>query len=69
MTPLQWQQHAHQCREVAARINDDVGRQILLEAAEDYLAIAERERRLAAVFPCVFTAMPAAGRGAQSGGL
>jgi hypothetical protein len=43
VTPTEWQEHAAKCREVAAAIEDDVARRVLLEAADDYLLMAERE--------------------------
>jgi len=47
MTPEDWQRHAEQCREVAKTIEDATARRILLEAAEDYAAMATKERALA----------------------
>lgn len=44
MTPIEWQQHADQCREVAKTIEDATARRILMEAADDYAAMATRER-------------------------
>lgn len=41
MTPAQWRQHGLACRTVAAGLEDETARRVLLEAAEDYLAIAE----------------------------
>ena len=43
MTPADWHQHAAQCREVAKTIEDATARRVLLEAAEDYAAMATRE--------------------------
>ncbi len=43
MTPKEWQEHAARCREVAATLDDAVARRVLLEAAEDYAALARRE--------------------------
>jgi hypothetical protein len=43
MTPAEWHQHAAQCREVAKTIEDATARRVLLEAAEDYAAMAARE--------------------------
>ncbi len=43
MTPAEWHQHAAQCREVAKTIEDATARRVLLEAAEDYAAMAMRE--------------------------
>ena len=44
MTPIEWQRHADQCREVAKTIEDATARRILMEAADDYAAMATRER-------------------------
>lgn len=44
MTPIEWQRHADQCREVAQTIEDATARRILMEAADDYAAMATRER-------------------------
>ena len=43
MTPAEWHQHAAQCREVAKTMEDATARRVLLEAAEDYAAMATRE--------------------------
>ena len=43
MTPSEWQEHAARCREVAATMDDAVARRVLLEAADDYQALAGRK--------------------------
>ena len=43
MTTTEWARHAANCREVALTIQDQTARRILLEAADDYSAMAERE--------------------------
>ncbi len=43
MTPKEWQEHAARCREVATTLDDAVARRVLLEAADDYAALARRE--------------------------
>jgi hypothetical protein len=43
MTTTEWARHAANCREVALTIRDCTARRILLEAAEDYSAMAARE--------------------------
>jgi hypothetical protein len=50
MTPRECREHALKCRAVAETIQDEIGRRILLEAADDYQAMA---RRLATVVGCV----------------
>ena len=47
MTSADWQRHSEHCREVAATIDDPTARRILLEAAEDYAAMATRESDVA----------------------
>lgn len=46
MTPMEWQEHAAKCREVAETIEDAVARRVLLEAADDYQAMARRESQI-----------------------
>jgi hypothetical protein len=46
VTPMEWQEHAAKCREIAASLDDETARSVLLEAAEDYAAMAEREQRV-----------------------
>jgi hypothetical protein len=46
MTPSEWRDHAAKCRSVAETLEEAAARRILLEAAEDYLATAERESAL-----------------------
>lgn len=43
MTTTEWARHAANCREVALTLQDQTARRILLEAAEDYSAMATRE--------------------------
>jgi hypothetical protein len=43
MTTTEWARHAANCREVALTIQDQTARRILLEAADDYSAMAMRE--------------------------
>lgn len=43
MTTAEWLDHAAKCRLVAQTIEDQTARHVLLEAAEDYEAIARRE--------------------------
>jgi hypothetical protein len=43
MTAGEWHEHATKCRLVAMTIEDRVARDILLEAADDYLVMARRE--------------------------
>jgi hypothetical protein len=43
MTTTEWARHAANCREVALTIEDQTARRILLEAADDYSAMAMRE--------------------------
>ena len=43
MTTTEWARHAANCREVALTIHDQTARRILLEAADDYSAMAGRE--------------------------
>ena len=43
MTPAEWHEHAARCREVARTMEDATARRVLLEAAEDYAAMATRE--------------------------
>lgn len=42
MTPREWLEHAARCREVAATMDDAAARRVLLEAADDYQALAGR---------------------------
>lgn len=51
MTATEWRKHAAQCREVALTIRDATARRILLEAAEDYSAMATREAAVTALIP------------------
>jgi hypothetical protein len=46
MTASEWRDHAAKCRSVAETIEEAAARRILLEAADDYLATAEREQAL-----------------------
>ena len=43
MTTTEWATHAANCREVALTIQDQTARRILLEAADDYSAMAAQE--------------------------
>ncbi len=44
MTPREAQEHAARCREVAATMDDAVARRVLLEAADDYQALAGQDQ-------------------------
>ena len=46
MTTTEWLDHAAKCRLVAQTIEDQTARRVLLEAAEDYAAMARREEAL-----------------------
>lgn len=70
MTADEWQAHACQCRQVAATIEDVVARQILLEAADDYMALASRETMLEAFqIPAYQAAAAPHGHGGRRDGL
>jgi hypothetical protein len=60
MTATDWRKHAAQCREVALTIQDAIARRILLEAAEDYSAMATREAAVTALIPAYQAAAAAA---------
>jgi len=63
MTPAEWDQHAVKCREVAQTIEDKTARQILLEAAEDYSAMALRESVIAVLDISAYQVAPASKQG------
>lgn len=46
MTAGEWLDHAAKCRLVAQTIEDKTARRVLLEAADDYTAMALREERI-----------------------
>jgi hypothetical protein len=47
MRAMDWREHATKCREVASTIEDHTARRILMEAAEEYCAMALRESSVA----------------------
>lgn len=47
MTTLEWLDHAAKCRVLAQTIEDQTARRVLLEAADDYVAMATREAVIA----------------------
>lgn len=59
MTPVDWREHAEHCREVALTIEDHIARRVLLEAANDYSAMALREKATSKI-PAYQAAAPSA---------